>query len=331
MIARTLAALIFAAMVAKFAGAQEADTVNRTDWFRDAKWGVFVHYLSDTVLRDQELTPETWNAAVDSFDVDAFANTMEQVGAGYCIVTLGQNSGYYCSPNATYDRYVGYEPSRCSKRDLIADLAAALKTKGIRLLTYLPSGAPDRDEQAMKALEWQKGDHRLASFQRMWEDVIREWAVRWGDSVAGWWFDGCYYAEAMYRSPEPPNFESFAAAARAGNPQSIVAFNPGVKYPVIRHSAAEDYVAGEINEPEKAECAGRWVDGAQGHMLSYLGPTWGQGPPRFTDEQAIAFTRKFTGCDWAVSWDVPLNATGAIPEPFVAQLQAIGAAVRSAH
>ena len=45
---------------------------------------------------------------------------------------------------------------------------------------------------------------------------------RWGKKVAGWWFDGCYFPDSMYRSADPPNFPSFAAAARSGNPDSCV-------------------------------------------------------------------------------------------------------------
>ena len=43
---------------------------------------------------------------------------------------------------------------------------------------------------------------------------------RWGQKVWGWWFDGCYFADAMYRHPDAPNFASFAAAAKAGNPDA---------------------------------------------------------------------------------------------------------------
>ena len=51
---------------------------------------------------------------------------------------------------------------------------------------------------------------RLAEFQRKWEAVIREWSLRWGKSVSGWWIDGCYFADQMYRFDDEPNFASFA-------------------------------------------------------------------------------------------------------------------------
>jgi alpha-L-fucosidase len=323
--------------------AEEAPTLKntRTVWFRDAHWGVFTHYMADTVL--QGAAVDTWNEAVNSFDVNGLAAMLKAVGAGYYVITLGQNSGFYCSPNAAYDQHVGIAPSKCSARDLVADLYEALHPKGIRLMVYLPSGAPDRDEAAMKALEWKPGKHplwdkrkaepgdedaRLESFQRKWEEVIREWSVRWGKKVSGWWFDGCYFPDAMYRHAEPPNFESFAAAARAGNPDSLVAFNPGVNDPIISLTAFEDYTAGEINEPTKVKCPGRWVNGVQFHMLSYLGPQWAQSPPRFKNRQVIAITRNIVKKGGVVTWDVPISSAGAIPQPFVDQLTALGKALK---
>ena len=91
---------------------------------------------------------------------------------------------------------------------------------------------------------------------------------------------------------DAPNFTSFAAAARAGNPDSIVAFNPGVQNPIITLTPEEDYTAGEINEPDKVVCGGRWVGQAQFHMLSYLGPSWCRKPPRFTAAQVVAITKE---------------------------------------
>ncbi len=313
---------------------------HRTDWFKNAKWGVFMHYMADTVLKGDELTVENWNKTVDAFDAKGLTEQLASAGAGYFVLTLGQNSGFYCSPNASYDRLTGFAPSKCSRRDLVSDLSDALRARHIRLLVYLPSGAPDRDKAATKALEWKAGqfplwtykdgkpkgqDDRLASFQRKWESVIAEWSKRWGRKVSGWWFDGCYYPDAMYRHPQAPNFASFAAAARAGNPDSIVAFNPGVLNPIITLTPEEDYAAGEINEPDKVVCAGRWVGQAQFQMLSYLGPSWCQKPPRFKAAQIVSITRGITEKGGVVTWDVPpAGINGHIPEDFLAQLKAVG-------
>ena len=154
----------------------------RTDWFCQARWGVMAHYLGN---------PEF---PVEAFDVQSLAEQLASTGAGYLLWTIGQNSGHYCSPNDTYDQIIGITPSKCSQRDLITTLAQALEPHGIRLMVYLPSGAPAADAVAAEKLKWTwgyQGDwpkmhrgptrgERLVEFQCHWEAVIREWSLRWG-------------------------------------------------------------------------------------------------------------------------------------------------------
>jgi hypothetical protein len=309
-----------------------AEPPSRAAWMRAAHWGVMTHYLADWRERadGEPRSIAHWNVLIDHFDVEGLAGQLQSVGAGWYLISLGQNSGYYLSPNATYDRLTGITPSKLSHRDLVTDLTAALGRRGIKLMVYLPSGAPGQDRVAREALKWQQGPQRNAEFQRNWEAVIREWSLRWGDKVAGWWFDGCYWPNQMYRADEPPNFGSFAAAARAGNPASAVAFNPGVVYRTISITPREDYTAGEIDKPDlwtpKRNVDGL-IDGAQVHVLSYLGATWGMGAPRFTPELAIAFSKKVAAAGGGITWDTPIQKGGTFAPEFLAQLKAIGEAM----
>ena len=86
------------------------------------------HYLGapPSTAGGAELTAEQWNRQEDVFDMPGLADQVASTGAKYLLFTLGQNSGHYCAPNPTYDKLVGIEPSKCSRRDLIADLAQAL-------------------------------------------------------------------------------------------------------------------------------------------------------------------------------------------------------------
>ena len=99
----------------------------KTDWFKNAGWGVFLSYLDEPAsgMEVSTTSVEAWSKRVDGFDVDVLARQLHSVGAGYVCLTIGQNSGFYCSPNATYDGFVGIAPGKCSRRDLIADLYAA--------------------------------------------------------------------------------------------------------------------------------------------------------------------------------------------------------------
>jgi len=290
------------------------------------------HYLADWQARVHHLnmTVDEWNKMVDGYDVEGIARQLASVGARYYQISIGQNSGYYLAPNATYDKIVGIQPSKCSRRDLVADLYEALHKRGIKLMVYLPGGAPAGDKVADAALEWRNGPVPNREFQRKWEQVIREWSLRWGKKVAGWWFDGCFFPNSMYRSPEAPNFASFAAAARAGNPDAAVTFNPGVVYRMMSITPYEDFTAGEVDKPELVTIRrggdGR-IDGSQIQMLSYLGETWGMGEPRFTAEQVIAHTRKIREAGGAVTWDVPVELNGTIAKPFLDQLGELGKAM----
>jgi len=306
---------------------------DRAAWMKEARWGVMTHYLADWRARTDKvpMSVTNWNELVDNFDVDGLAEQIKSTGAGYHILTIGQNSGYYDCPNPTYDRLTKIQPSKCSQRDLILDMAHALEKRGIKLIVYLPAGAPGGDSNAVKALDFHRGANRNAAFQTKWEAVIRDWSLRWGTNVSGWWFDGCYWPNAMYRSATPPNFASFAAAARAGNPNAVVAFNPGVVDRALSLTPDEDYTAGEINDLGRAMIrqtgpAG-FVDGAKVHFLSFLGQKWGMGAPRFSTEQVVTNSVKIISQGGLITWDTPVQKNGLISQAFLDQLTAIGKAV----
>ncbi|HET9571669.1 MAG TPA: BNR-4 repeat-containing protein [Bacteroidales bacterium] len=306
-------------------------TAASADWMKNARFGVMHHFLADWISKGSNLkmTPEVWNGLIDHFDVQGLANQLDSTGAGYCIISIGQNSGYYMSPNKTYDQFTKIKPSKCSNRDLVADLADALQKKGIRLIVYLPSGAPAGDSISRNALEWQNGPYPNVEFQRKWEAIIREWSLRWGSKVSGWWFDGCYWPNTLYRSSTPPNFESFSAAAKAGNPQSLVAYNPGVVYRTLSVTPYEDYIGGEIDDLSKLSIkrvSNGLIDGKQLHILSYLGERWGMGNPRYDADRVIAWSKQLWENDGAITWDIPIQNNGLLRADFMEQIKAVGAA-----
>jgi hypothetical protein len=321
---KTLAVLLLAASL---------HAQDRAAWMHDARFGVMTHYLSDWISQTthEPMTIDRWNNLVDHFDTERMAEQLKLVGAAYYIISIGQNSGYYLSPNAVYDKLTGIAPSKLSRRDLVADLYEALHKRGIRLMVYLPSGAPGGDKPADAALNWQNGPYRNKEFQQKWEQIIREWSVRWGKKVSGWWFDGCYWPNTMYRTTDAPNFSTFAAAARAGNPESAVAFNPGVIHRLVSITPYEDYIAGEIDDPDKISIRrandGK-QDGAQLHVLTHLGEQWGKGRPRYTAAQVVEWSRNVVKQGGAITWDTPVDPTGAISSDLLEQLAAIGKSVR---
>lgn len=310
-----------------------------TDWFMQARWGVLTHYLADSAsnLKPIDLTPDDWNRRIDAFDVDGLARQLAEHRVPYFFITIGQNSGFYLSPNRTYDEITGIRPSKLSRRDLIADLAKAFAPHGIRLMVYLPGMAPASDAVAKARLEG-VDDARHTTLQRNWEAVVREWSLRWGRNVHGWWIDGPYDAPA-YQHPDEPNYRSFATALKAGNPDSLVAFNNGLRTPLYSMTEYEDYTPGEIerdmtvapgNTPDFSRLAPyeRYLNGAQLHVLTIMGEWWGKGPVRFPDELTIGYTKFINSRGGVVTWDLPLTLEGHIAEEFRPQLAALSKAIR---
>jgi hypothetical protein len=296
---------------------------NAAQWLRDARWGLFFHYL-DSPASSEEISStssEAWDERIDRFDVPRFASQVAQSGAGYVIWTLGQNSGHFCSPNATYDAITEIHPSKCSRRDLIAEIADALAAYNIKTIAYLPSGAPQFDTQAVAALQWRVDDNdtRQAIFQMHWQEIIRQWSTRWGDKISGWWIDGCYWPEQMYFHEDSPNMTSFIAALRAGNPDGIVAFNRGPAAPVKPFSDLEDYTAGETSEglPLSVEVKDNGQCESQFHVLVFAGASWGRGAPRFNADFVRTYTHFINSRGGAVSWDIPIGEQGEIPVAFL--------------
>ncbi len=244
-----------------------------TDWFSRAKYGLFVHFLPSGPNFQQQ---------VNAFDVTAFAQDCAEAGAGYVFITLGQNSGYHCAPNAAYNTYAGYAPGqRSSVRDLPMELADALAKHRIRLMLYVSGDAPAEDSLIARRLgavgmvKNENGENWAYNPQLVsrWAEVMREWSDRYGAKVAGWWVDGCY-AKSHFADPYG---RAYVKALKHGNPKAIVALNSGLHYESV--SLAQDFLAGEERYLRTGYCPDRWHNGAQWHELGFLGKDWGSGEP----------------------------------------------------
>lgn len=298
-----------------------------TDWFHDAKYGLFAHYLY------------TSKDDFASFNVPAFAAAVNETGAKYFFLTLGQNTGYFCSPNAVYENFIGVPAGTyCSSRDIPMEAADALAEYGIKLMLYLPSQGPsaagDDIPRSLGAAERydETNWYINKTCANRWAEVIREWAVRYGNKVAGWWFDG-FYEVTGYRG-EMADYAGglYKAACRAGNAKSIIAFNQGVMNGNIQPAAAGcDYTAGEEDNfefyPTSRFCYGRFDTGAQWHILSYLGSWWGSSDLKYESGYMPAYVSKASNAGGVVSMDIHINADGSFPKVQTDELLLVRKAV----
>jgi hypothetical protein len=302
-----------------------------TDWFRDAGFGIMFHYLSSNIV--PEGGPKEWNDAVDSFDAEAFALKADEAGAGFVMVTLGQNSGYYCSPNAAFDSIVGVKPGElCSVRDLPMDLIKALGRYNIPVILYLPSNPPVNNRLVSEKFRYPLGKDSATSQynQPILENMIREWSIRYGTDVKGWWFDGLYEWNAI-RSTRMDmslkhNISTHTLAAKAGNKQSIVTYNYGfgkihVNTPYCDYSSGEKQTIDEIP-------SSRWVeDGVQWFLFTYLGEKWGGKGQQFKTEVLTEKAKQIVDNGGVLCLEVVVDAKGNILPHHLEQIKGVGRAL----
>ncbi len=317
--ARVLLAVIVTFLPFSLARGEPMDP--NTDWFQKAGYGVFVHYLAGLQNNREQihsLSRETsWDECVGEFDTERFAETMAEVGAGYVIFTVMQVRREMIAPNATFDRITGYQPGEaCATRDLIEDLYQSLSRHSIPLMLYFTGDGPRADPQAAPAFGWQTPVR--PEFVRKWTDVAREYSERYGDKVRGWWVDGCY----PWIGYDDEKLALFAQALKAGNPESIVAFNRGVDPKVMSYTPHEDYTCGEQNRFFDMPVS-RWLDGEQWHLLAYMGTGWGHPGTQYTKRELAEYVFDVNQRGGVVSIDVLLFRDGSLDRSQVEVLKAV--------
>ncbi len=293
----------------------------QTDWFHKAGYGVFVHYLDGLQNNREQLhslgRQTTWDECVREFDTERFAQTMAEAGAGYVVFTIMQISRHLIAPNATFDRISGYRPGEaCATRDLIADLHHSLSARGIPLMLYYTGDGPRGDAKAGPAFGWR--DPVTVDFVTKWAAVAAEYGERYGDKVAGYWVDGCY----SWIGYDDTKLGLLAQGLRAGNPNRILAFNPGVDPQVRAYSTHEDYTCGEQNKFQDMPVE-RFLKGEQWHILSYLGTGWGQPGTQYAKRDLAEYVFDVHQRGGVVSIDVLLYRDGSLDRSQVELLKAV--------
>lgn len=260
-----------------------------TDWFVKAGYGVMFHWTDFTEPREGEKKP--YKDAVDAFDVNAFANMVEEMRAGYVVFTLNHAHPHCAAPIQSWE---AIHPGWTTRRDLIGDLADALEVRSIRFLLYINSPTLTKLGNIGPTGLYQLtfSEEQFAEIHR---DVLGEIGARYGERLAGYWFDSWYQSLAAY--PDVP-IDAVYRACKVGNPSRITCFNFWI-FPVL--TPYQDYWAGELNSLQNP-FASHYIQrgagkGFQAHGLLSMLETWVHdkpGPipaPQFSAEDLIAYVR----------------------------------------
>ena len=289
-------------------------------WLQAAKYGIMVHWLPNSM--PQSGPPKEYCQAVRDFDVERFADTVKETGAGYLIFTIAQLQ-YFPMPMRSVDAVLSGRT--CPDRDLIGDLANALQQRNIRLILYYHQGVGDT--QWSKASGFLKQDK--SEFFGHEEAILSEIGQRYGTRLSGWWFDDRY--------PFQP-FEELDKAAKTGNPARLVAFNSWI---LPKSTNFQDYWAGEMGGDLMTLPTTGFFDhagpenGLQPHVLILLDDGWVHGsqdtkivPPLHSDAQLIDFIKDCNSKGATVTMNIGVYQDGTASPETLRQLDAVRKSIR---
>ncbi len=355
-----------------------------TAWLREGKYGISLSYDPNGIVMPSSSVngisvmaqivsggESPWSQIVNGFNAEAFADQVAEMGASWVIFPIGAARGYYCSPNTTYEGYCGLAGGEfTSKRDLIADVATALNARGIKLIAYVAGEGPmfampmtstvgGYLDVAVKTYaapgaagsaypnNGPSGPAYRTEFRTLFNAMIKEWSMRWGSKVSGWWIDGCfewtgYNNPAVCDNGQPlDNLNALIAAAKTGNPDTLVAANPG-QGKTFSLSASQDYLAGEVGlalsaydkffrYPTSRFVSYSGPDGSRQipfHQYSYLGNMWGRSDRGYVNEDITSYVSAVNDLGAGITMDVGINVTGQIFSQHVDQLKTLKAALK---
>ncbi|MDQ6422719.1 S-layer homology domain-containing protein [Paenibacillus sp. LHD-117] len=303
---------------------------NATDWFHDAKYGVGVHWTSKTIKKDKTQAAN-YCEAVNNFDVNKFAQQLDDAGAGYILFTINHVDNWLPFPSTVADNIL---PGRTCTRDLPAELYDLIGPKGIKMMFYYNWDNPT-DGAWRNAVNF----NTPAVVTQNIYDLVDEIGNRYGSKLAGWWIDGMYDAGPRLRP-----FTDFSAHLRTGNPDRIVALSTlGQSWTNNQYDAdtvnANDYAPGEsmnINRLPSSRFSGQ--NGVQWQEFTNMtGNDWlyhagnkdsHSQKPNYSDSAVIDHIRAVNTLGGVFTYNAAPYQDELIPEAVMDQLKAIKNAIR---
>ena len=325
-----------------------------TSWMRQGKYGIFLHYQYRILLgysiktrpqfpNPSQMTAEQWNRFVDGFDVKGFARQMAEAKVAWVLFCLDDHYfAWPCAPNQAFSDCTGYAPGeKCSRRDLILDLADALNVRGVKLICYfaglngymkdpkVSAGLMDGDtgrggmnEKTPPSAECRQ--RRLA--------ILKEYADRYQDKIAGWWFDGLQLN--TYKA-QPDDWRTIESIVHAANPRAIIAFSYGANEQACVCSGVDDYTGGDTwSKQDLQRLTPQRLPPQEGilwHGKIYCGNVYhGQGGDnQFSDQELIDWINTCNSQGGVCTLDWPFDPqTGLLKDFGLAQLKRIARAVK---
>ncbi|PJA62542.1 MAG: hypothetical protein CO162_00520 [bacterium (Candidatus Ratteibacteria) CG_4_9_14_3_um_filter_41_21] len=302
-----------------------------TDWLSKCKYGIGVHWTVQTVPKRGPVLP--FNHAVETFDVNAFTEMIESMGANYLIFTTTHAIQWLPGPNPILDKIL---PGRTCERDLLMEIAKSLSTRGVRTIFYYNHSCNNADDLLWEQVVGYHDEDKNRLVDNLC-NIIAWMGKHYEKLISAWWFDSAYSLDPK----EPHNtakamggfqfpWERYTAAAKIGYPKRLVTYNAGVNQTYL-FTEHQDYWAGEMVDLEHPP-KGRFAEnGLQWHGWTCLDdrkwvhstPNTDLPPLLYSDERVTAFVRKCNKCKAPMTFNIGIYQDGTTSAQVIRQMQTL--------
>jgi alpha-L-fucosidase len=186
-------------------------TPQQSAW-QDLEFGVILHFGPNTFM-DREWGDGKASTSVfnpKDFDPDQWMDAIKAAGATYVVFVAKHHDGFCLWPTEQTDYSVKSSPWKDGKGDVVAEVAKAARSHGLKFGVYLSP--------------WDRHEPRYsdsAAYDKYYNAELEELVTRYGDLVE-FWLDGAGSAGHVY------NFEKIIETLRTYQPNSIVFADTGL-------------------------------------------------------------------------------------------------------
>lgn len=336
-------ALALAPGALRAAAAVPPPVPDRMAWWRDAKFGMFIHFglysepggewngkatgSHEWMRHNAKIPHEDYVRLADAFnptafDADAWVRTAKAAGQQYVVFTTKHHEGFALFDSAV-SRYTAMHTP--FKRDLCAELARACRKHDLKLGWYYsimdwhhPDYLPRRD--------WEQRDATGADFGRyvaFMKAQLHELLTNYGD-IAVLWFDGQW--ERTWTHAAALELEAFC---RGLMPNVVINDRIDVAVPKdapVGYRRAGDYVTPELTVPE------RGLPGQDWESCMTMNGNWGYAKDDLAYKPAPALLRllaETASKGGNLLLNVGPDGSGRFPRECVTALGEMGAWLRT--
>ena len=283
-------------------------------WFRDAKFGMFIHFglyslleRGEWVMLQEGISPADYARLAERFNPSPgsareWAKLAKRAGMRYVVFTTKHHDGF-----SLFDtRQTDYNSVNTNGRDYVREVVEAFRAEGIHVGLYFSLG--DWHYPAYRAVA--SGDRTQQPALRAFiHGQVRELLTNYGQ-IELLWYDGAWYDD-KYLSAEILDAAGLNAMARELQPDILINERAGV---------AGDYVTCE-NECKPAPRGTDW------EMCTCINDLWGYAAHDYNFKTANQLIFNLVNCATQGGnflLNIGPRADGSVPEAQVERLEAVG-------